>query len=77
MDKESVIRLFGRGSSHQVDAKTDEEAVEKVKEVVALSKFTFVQLHGMEYLLKSELDLTGEKQLEQAEVLDRQVVSLV
>ena len=77
VDKESVIRLFGRGSSHQVDAKTDEEAVEKVKEVVALSKFTFVQLHGMEYLLKSESDLTGEKQLEQAEVLDRQVVSLV
>jgi len=77
VDKESVIRLFGRSSSHPVNAKTDEEAVEKTKEVISLSKFTFVQLHGMEYLLKSDSSLTGEKQLEQAEVLDRLVMSLV
>ena len=77
VDKESIIRLFGKGSSHTIDVKTDEEAVARSVEVIPLSKFTFVQLHGMEYLLKSDLQVSKEKQLEAALSLDQLVVDLV
>ena len=77
VDKESVVRLFGKGSSHSVGVKTDEEAVEKSKEIISLSKFTFIQLHGMEYALKSEANASVEKQLETAEILDKLVMDLV
>lgn len=77
VDKESVIRLFGKGSSHSVDVKTDAEAAERSVEIIPSSKFTFVQLHSMEYLLKSESQATNEKQLETADNLDKLVMDVV
>lgn len=77
VDKESVVQLFGKGSSHSVDVKTDEEAIKRTVEIIPLSKFTFVQLHSMEYLLKSTPQVTKEKQLETANDLDKLVINLV
>lgn len=77
VDKESVVRLFGKGSSNSAVAVTDEEAVEKTKEIVPLSKFSFVQLHGMENLFKSDSNAATEKVRTAAEELDDRVMDLV
>lgn len=77
VDKDSVIRLFGRGSSISKEVKTDEEAVSQSSEVISQSKFTFIQLHSMEYLLKSENGTDSEKIAATAQQIDTNVCKVV
>ena len=81
VDKDSVVRLFGRGSSLSEEVTGDDEAVARTLEILPQSKFTFVQLHGMECLLKSAGGGGGagggadpEKIQEVADNLDSQVL---
>lgn len=77
IDKDSVVRLYGKGSSFLAEAKTDEEAVSKSIEIIPQAKFTFVQLHSMEYLTKSEGGGEKGRILEVAEAMDSHVIQLV
>lgn len=77
IDKYSVIRLFGKGSSVSAPVNTDQEAVSNSSKIISQSKFTFIQLHDMEYLLKTEEGKDKEKVLEAADTLDTQVVEIV
>ena len=77
VDKDSVIRLFGKGSSFSAPVKTDEEAVSNSSEIISQSKFTFIQLHDMEYLLKTEEGKDREKVLETADTMDANVLEIV
>ena len=77
VDKESVVRLFGKGSSHAADVKTDEEAVSQSTKIISESKFTFIQLHSMEYLLKAEGDSDRGKVEETARQMDDHVCRVV
>lgn len=70
IDKDSLVRLYGKGSHFSTEVMTDEDAVAKSAEIVPQSKFTFVQLHSMEYLLKSESGEDGNKIAEVADNLD-------
>lgn len=74
VDKDSLVRLFGKGASVSAEVTADEEAVTKSIEIIPQSKFTFVQLHSMEYLLKSENGENSEKIVEVADNLDSQVI---
>lgn len=77
VDKDSVVRLFGKGSTHSVEVKTDKEAVKESIKMIPLSKFTFIQFHDMENLLKSSVTLDDEKRLEMANVMDDHVIQVV
>lgn len=77
VDKHSVIRLYGKGSNFSPDVATDEEAVTKSIEIIPKSKFTFVQLHSMEYLLKSENGANSNTIQETADAMDCHVMELV
>jgi DNA polymerase III epsilon subunit-like protein len=77
VDKDTVIRLFGRGSNISVEVKTDVEAVSRSSEVISNSKFTFIQLHSMEYLLKSEHGRDLDKIEAVAQEMDSQVCEVV
>ena len=73
VDKDSVVRLFGKGCNFSAEVMTGAETVEKSIEIIPQCKFTFVQLHSMEYLLKSGSGEDEEKVLEVADSLDSQV----
>lgn len=77
VDKDTVIRHFGKGSSISVEVKTDEEAVLQSSEVISQSKFTFIQLHGMEHLLKSDHGGNFDKIEAAAQQMDSHVCQLV
>lgn len=77
VDKESVTRLFGKGSSFSAAVKTDEEAVSHSAEIISQSKFTFVQLHSIEYLLKSADGKDQDKIEATAELMDSHVCKVV
>ena len=77
VDKDTLLRHFGKGSSISVEAKTDAEAVEASSGVISQSKFTFIQLHGMEYLLKSEHGRDPDKIEAAAQLMDDHVCKVV
>ena len=77
VDKNSVLRTYGKGSSISRDASNDEEAILESVKIIPESKFTFVQLHGVENILKSEKS-TGNEAIEDAvKEMDSHVVRLV
>ena len=77
IDKDSVIRLFGKGSDHSADVKSDEEAVVKSIEIMPLSKFTFIQLHDMENLFKQDNPVDEGDISEAAKSVDDNIIRIV
>ena len=79
VDKDSIIRLYGKGSTHSMEVKTDEEAVDQIVSVIPMSKFSFVQFHNVEYLLRSEGTDSSEKKslLEEAATMDSNIIKIV
>ena len=77
IDKQSIINLFGRGSTHSCVVKSDEDVIQQAKTTVPKCDFTFLQLHAMEIFLKSDQRGDGDKLKEVVESLDTDIISIV
>ena len=77
VDKVSVVNLFGTDTTLRCVVTSDEAATESSRDVISQCDFTFIQLHAMETLLKSEHQRDPEKQKAVMESLDSDVISVV
>ncbi len=77
VDKQSVVRLFGRECGHQCVADSDDEVIREAKSLLPQIDLTFLQLHAAETFLKSAEREEGDKLALAIESLDANVISLV